>query len=136
MGYRCWSRWVWWCCCPDNGAAATGTGRPACSPVVGSELCTQLLKAVLPRPGAAGPNTLPSGHVTIVAAFVLASVAVARRRRGVAALGALVVAGVAAGTLMIGWHRPAGTVAALGVVTVCWGDPAGRTCPPARCRGR
>jgi membrane-associated phospholipid phosphatase len=89
--------------------------------VVGAEVLTQVVKALLPRPG--GMNTLPSGHVTFVAAVavVVAMAAPAARRRLVAVTGAVVVLLAALGTWVIGWHRPSDVVAAVGVVAVCWG---------------
>ena len=90
--------------------------------VAGSELIAQGLKLLLPRTGG-GTNTLPSGHLTMIAAFVLVLVlmAVARRRRILVVLGALAVTGSAAGTWVIGWHRPSDSLAACGVVALCWG---------------
>ena len=101
----------------DQRQAAT-----ALALVAGSELIAQGLKLLLPRTGG-GTNTLPSGHLTMIAAFVLVLVltAVARRRRILVVLGALAVAGSAAGTWVIGWHRPSDSLAACGVVALCWG---------------
>lgn len=87
--------------------------------VVGSEMLAQAMKVALPRPGG-GTNTLPSGHVTMIAAFMVVLAATVGWRRGATVLGALVVAGSALGTMIIGWHHPSDTVAACGVVALCW----------------
>jgi hypothetical protein len=57
----------------------------------------------------------------MIAAFVLALAIAHRRHPIIAVLGALVVVGSAAGTWVIGWHRPSDSVAACGVVALCWG---------------
>jgi hypothetical protein len=88
--------------------------------VVASELVAQGVKVLLPRAGG-GTNTLPSGHLTMIAAFVLVLVTAGRWRRICVVLGVLVVAGSAAGTWVIGWHRPSDSLAACGVVALCWG---------------
>lgn len=88
--------------------------------VVGSELVAQGLKMLLPRVGG-GTNTLPSGHLTMIAAFVLVLATAGRWRRITVGLGVVVVTASAAGTWVIGWHRPSDTVAACGVVALCWG---------------
>lgn len=88
--------------------------------VVGSELVAQGLKLLLPRLGG-GTNTLPSGHMTMIAASVLVLAIVGQWRRIRITLGVLVVVGSAVGTWVIGWHRPSDTLAACGVVALCWG---------------
>ena len=87
--------------------------------VTGSELLAQALKVSLPRPGG-GTNTLPSGHVTMIAALMVAIAAVGGWRGVTIMLGTFVVAVAALGTMIIGWHRPSDIVAACGVVAVCW----------------
>lgn len=99
----------------DRSGAAGALGL-----VVGSELVAQAMKLLLPRVGG-GTNTLPSGHLTMIAAFVLLLVTARRWRRVDVALGVLVVVGSAVGTWVISWHRPSDTVAACGVVALCWG---------------
>jgi hypothetical protein len=104
-------------------SARLGDGLQAVTAValiVGSELVAQGLKLLLPRVGG-GTNTLPSGHLTMIAAFVLVLATESRWRRISVALAVLVVAGSAAGTWVIGWHRPSDSVAACGVVALCWG---------------
>ncbi|WP_018334310.1 hypothetical protein [Actinomycetospora chiangmaiensis] len=88
--------------------------------VVVPELITQLLKLALPRPGG-GVNTLPSGHVTAIAAFVVVLVASARRPARAAALGAVAVGASALAVMIVSWHRPSDIVAAGGVVAACFG---------------
>lgn len=89
--------------------------------VAGAEALTELVKLVLPRPG--GENTLPSGHVTLVAAVAVAAVLAAapQHRHLVGWFGSATVALVAVATWVTGWHRPSDVAAALGVVAVCWG---------------
>ena len=91
--------------------------------VLGAQLVTQLLKAGLVRPDAAEDNSLPSGHVTLVASLGLALVLVVPRLlRPVAALAAVAVTGVAGvATMVAGWHRPSDVVAAVGVVVATAG---------------
>jgi membrane-associated phospholipid phosphatase len=91
--------------------------------VLGAQLITQVLKAGLVRPDSTDVNSLPSGHVTLVASLGVALVLVAPRLLApVAVLAALAVtalAGVA--TMLAGWHRPSDVVAALGVVAATTG---------------
>jgi len=91
--------------------------------VLGAELVTQVLKAGLVRPDAAASNSLPSGHVTFVAAMGVALVLVVPRAlRPLAALAAVAATGVAGVTvILVGWHRPSDVVAALGVVAATTG---------------
>lgn len=88
--------------------------------VVVTEVVTQVLKLALPRPGG-GTNTLPSGHVTLVAAFVVVAVVHAGRSGWAAVLGVLAVGASAVAVMIVGWHRPSDVVAACGVVAVCAG---------------
>jgi membrane-associated phospholipid phosphatase len=91
--------------------------------VLGAQVVTQLLKAGLARPDSADVNSLPSGHVTLVASLGVALVLVVPRLlRPLAATTALVVTatgGVA--TMVAGWHRPSDVLAALGVVMAVTG---------------
>lgn len=93
--------------------------------IVGANVTTQLLKAVINRPElgvdverAAAGNSLPSGHTTIAASVAVALMLVlpSGLRQVGAVVGALFasVAGVA--TLSAGWHRPSDAVAAVLVV--------------------
>lgn len=91
--------------------------------IAGSNVTTQLLKhSLLDRPdlGLGTLNSLPSGHTTVVASAVGASLLVAPRAwRPVVALGggfATTVTG--ASTIVAGWHRPSDVVAALAVALV------------------
>ncbi|PVZ07758.1 phosphatase PAP2 family protein [Actinomycetospora cinnamomea] len=101
-----------------GGRAVTVVGL-----VLGSQLVTQALKAGLVRPESAEGNSLPSGHVTLVASLGLALVLVVPRAlRPVAALAAVGVTGLAGvATMVAGWHRPSDVVAALGVVAATAG---------------
>jgi membrane-associated phospholipid phosphatase len=91
--------------------------------VAGAQLVTQVLKAGLVRPDAAEDNSLPSGHVTLVASLGLALVLVVPRvLRPPAALAAVAVTGLAGvATMVAGWHRPSDVVASLGVVAATAG---------------
>ena len=91
--------------------------------VLGAQLVTQLLKAGLVRPDSAEANSLPSGHVTLVASLGLAFVLVVPRLlRPPAALAAVAATGVAGvATVVAGWHRPSDVVAAVGVVVATAG---------------
>jgi membrane-associated phospholipid phosphatase len=75
------------------------------------------------RPDSADANSLPSGHVTLVASLGVALVLVAPRLLApfavLAALAVTALAGVA--TMLAGWHRPSDVVAALGVVAATTG---------------
>lgn len=79
---------------------------------------TQLLKVVLSRPqmgvGYALENSLPSGHVTVVATLVAALLVVLPRRAvpTVAVLGFLVSSAVGLAVISLGWHRPTDVIAA------------------------
>lgn len=91
--------------------------------VLGAQLVTQVLKAGLVRPDSLEGNSLPSGHVTLVASLGLALVLVVPRAlRPLAALVAVVVTGTAGvATMVAGWHRPSDVLAALGVVIATGG---------------
>lgn len=87
----------------------------------GSNMTTQALKhGLLDRPdlGYGVHNSLPSGHVTVVAAATAALLIVvpASIRASVAGLGTFAVALTGLSTIVAGWHRPADVVAALLVV--------------------
>ncbi len=93
--------------------------------VIGANVTTQLLKAVIERPDvgvdvarAAAGNSLPSGHTTVAASVAVALVFVLppalRGLAGLVGAGYAALAGVA--TLSAGWHRPSDAVAALLVV--------------------
>lgn len=107
-------------------ALARGRGGRAVAVValvLGAQLVTQVLKAGLVRPDSAEGNSLPSGHVTLVASLGLALVLVVPRLlRPLAALAAVAVTGLAGvATIVAGWHRPSDVVAALGVVVATAG---------------
>lgn len=87
----------------------------------GSNMTTQALKhGLLDRPdlGYGVHNSLPSGHVTVVAAAVAALLIVVPSgiRASVAGIGTFAVALTGLSTIVAGWHRPADVVAALLVV--------------------
>ncbi|WP_369370875.1 phosphatase PAP2 family protein [Promicromonospora sp. Populi] len=96
--------------------------------MLGSNLTTQVVKdGVLYRTGLLGEwnrdiNTLPSGHVTVVAAAWAALLLVTPRGRQpvVALVGAVVTCAMALATVADRWHRPSDVVAAVLVVLV-WG---------------
>jgi membrane-associated phospholipid phosphatase len=86
--------------------------------VAGANATTQILKrVVIERPDyvSYGSNSLPSGHVTLVASVVLAAMIVLPvvLRPIVALVGAGWVAAVVVSTVVSGWHRPSDTLAAL-----------------------
>ncbi len=91
--------------------------------IVGANVTTQLLKEVLLERSALdviAPNSLPSGHTTVVASAVGALLLVTPRalRLLLGVAGAFVVAITGASTIVAGWHRPADIVAALAVSLV------------------
>lgn len=95
--------------------------------IVGSNLTTQVIKdGVFHRTGLVGEwnrdiNTLPSGHVTVVAAaWAALLLVVPRSRRPVTALaGAAVTCAMSLATVADRWHRPSDVVAAV-LVVVAW----------------
>lgn len=91
----------------------------------GANVTTQVLKhGVLDRPdlGLGVHNSLPSGHVTVVAASVAALLLVVppALRASVAGLGTFAIALTGLSTIVAGWHRPADVIAAL-LVVLAWG---------------
>lgn len=91
--------------------------------VLGSGLVTQVLKVVLVRPDSTDVNSLPSGHVTLVASLGVALVLVVPRvvRPLAGALAGTLTVAAGAATMVAGWHRPSDVVAAVGVVAVTTG---------------
>lgn len=92
--------------------------------IAGSNVTTQLLKhVVLDRPdlGNGVHNSLPSGHVTVVAAAVatLLIVIPPAVRVAIGGIGAFAIALTGLSTVIAGWHRPGDVVAAL-LVTLVW----------------
>lgn len=88
--------------------------------IAGANVTTQLLKEVVLERSALeviAPNSLPSGHTTVVASAVGALVLVVpwALRPPVVVAGALAVTVTGASTVVAGWHRPADIVAALAV---------------------
>ena len=104
------------------GAAAMATVV-----IIGSNLTTQVIKdGVFFRTGLVGEwnrdvNTLPSGHVTVLAAASAALLFVAPRRwRPLTALaGAVATCAMGLATVADRWHRPSDVVAAV-LVVVAW----------------
>ncbi len=84
--------------------------------VLGAQGLTELLKTTLTRPG--GDNSLPSGHVTLVASLVVALLMVLPPllRVPVVLLGVPGVALAGLATMLVGWHRPSDVIAAVAVV--------------------
>lgn len=103
-------------------------------------LASQLLKQqFLERPvfiGLDTPNTFPSGHMTVFAALVAASVwaVPATWRSIVGLLGALLLSVVGWQLLAYGWHRPSDVLGALALVTFGFALIAFLT--PSRVTGR
>lgn len=95
--------------------------------ILGSNLTTQVIKdGVFHRTGLVGEwnrdiNTLPSGHVTVVAAaWAALLLVVPRSRRPATALaGAVVTCAMSLATVADRWHRPSDVVAAV-LVVVAW----------------
>ncbi|GAA4842150.1 hypothetical protein GCM10023201_35460 [Actinomycetospora corticicola] len=87
-----------------------------------SQAITQGLKAVLPREGGA-ENSLPSGHVTVISALVIATLLVlpAALRYVAGAVGLVVIAGASVAVIAAGWHRPGDVLAAYGVIAAVGG---------------
>jgi len=91
--------------------------------IAGSNVTTQLLKhSVLDRAdvGLGTLNSLPSGHTTVVASAVGASLLVAPRvwKPLIALAGGFATTLTGASTIVAGWHRPSDVVAALAVCLV------------------
>ncbi len=94
--------------------------------VVGSNLTSQVLKRLLPRPDLglsettpATLNSLPSGHTTVAFSIVVALVIVSpiALRPLAAVAGTVYASATALATLTAGWHRPSDSLAAFFVVT-------------------
>lgn len=115
-----------------------GAAGMAAVVILGSNLTTQVIKdGVFYRTGLVGEwnhdiNTLPSGHVTVVAAAWAALLFVAPRRwRPPTALaGAAATCAIGLATVADRWHRPSDVVAAV-LVVVAWAALV-RTLAPAR----
>ena len=93
--------------------------------VGGANITAQILKhQILDRPNTIDllPNSLPSGHTTLVVTLALGAIAVSPRGfRYSAVFGASVLATLTgASTVVAGWHRPADIFAAL-VIGFFWG---------------
>ncbi|GAA3783340.1 hypothetical protein GCM10022241_05680 [Micrococcus endophyticus] len=103
-------------------------GMLALAALIGANLTTQLLKAVLPRPEHAagvpfsGGNSLPSGHMTLAAGAAVAALLLvpARWRPVTAVLGTAVSALTGAVAYTEAWHRPS-DMAAAALVAAGWG---------------
>ena len=92
--------------------------------IVGANVTTQLLKRVLlerAELSVIAPNSLPSGHTTVVAACMGALCLVSPRvlRALVVPLGAFATTLTGASTVVAGWHRPSDVVAAV-LVSLAW----------------
>jgi len=101
-----------------RGRIALAVGAAAV--IAGANMTTQALKhTLLDRPdfGLGTLNSLPSGHTTVVASAVGASLLVAPRlwKPVVALAGGFATTLTGASTIVAGWHRPADVVAALAV---------------------
>jgi membrane-associated phospholipid phosphatase len=133
-------------------AIALLRGRPrsalaAVLVVVGANVTTQLLKALLAHPrvklAISGdplePNTFPSGHTTAAAAVAVAYAFVlpAALRNLTLTLGAAFALAMGASVVVIGWHYPSDVLGAY-LVVACWGFAvlaAMRATAPRRPRG-
>ncbi len=99
-------------------------GAAAVTVLLGANLTTQILKeSVLDRPdfGLLTLNSLPSGHTTVVASAVGATLLVVpgALRPLVALAGGFAATLTGASTIVAGWHRPADVFAAL-AVSLIW----------------
>ncbi len=89
--------------------------------LVGANVTTQVLKAILPRPDLdatlALSNSLPSGHTTVAASVAATALLIAPQRwRGPVAIGgALYAIATGLATMAIEWHRASDVVAAFAV---------------------
>lgn len=89
-----------------------------------ANLATQGIKMLVERPdfgvGLTLQNSLPSGHVTVVASLgvVLIALVPIRLRSWMALLAALATAVVSVAVVAMGWHRPSDVLASLAIVTV------------------
>ena len=88
--------------------------------IAGANITTQLLKEVVlerSQLDVIAPNSLPSGHTTVVVGAVGAMLLVSPRavRPLVVVAGAFAMMLTGASTVVAGWHRPADIVAALAV---------------------
>jgi membrane-associated phospholipid phosphatase len=103
----------WW----DAGAALVAVG--------GANITTQVLKDyVFERPdmlALGAPNSLPSGHTTVVASVVLGLALIAPRalRMPTVVAGLLLTLLVGAATIVAGWHRVSDVAAAV-LVSAAW----------------
>lgn len=102
-------------------AAAVG----AITVVAAANVTTQALKDQLfvrPDFGNLTINSLPSGHMTVVASVTLAALLIApmAARAFVSILGSFAVTLTGASTIVAGWHRPSDVFAAL-AVSLAWG---------------
>jgi hypothetical protein len=92
--------------------------------VVGANVTTQLIKAVLDRSdfGYLTVASYPSGHATVVVSLVLAALLVVpvQARTTVTLVGSAAITVTAAATLVASWHRPADIVGAM-LVCLAWG---------------
>jgi membrane-associated phospholipid phosphatase len=88
--------------------------------VLGANLTTQYLKAVLGRPGPE-PGSYPSGHVTVAMSLALALVLVAppALRAAAALVGGAYAVGVGVAVVALDWHRPSDVVGAY-LVGAAW----------------
>ncbi|MCW2831334.1 MAG: hypothetical protein JWP31_2026 [Aeromicrobium sp.] len=108
-------------------ALLRGRARLAVGAVVviaGANLTTQVLKHVLldrPDYGLGTLNSLPSGHTTVVASAVGATMLVApvALRVVVGLVGGFAVTLTGTSTIVAGWHRPSDVVVAL-AVSLAW----------------
>lgn len=107
-----------------------GRAVAAATIVLGSQLLTQALKTGLPAVYGEG-NSLPSGHVTVVAAAVVAlAVLVPRSARVLRVLAVPVVGASGLATMIVGWHRPSDVLAAVAVIVTVGGLTAAAAALP------
>lgn len=92
--------------------------------VVGANLTTQFLKRfVFDRPDFIDhlPNSLPSGHTTVIASLVIAALVVTPRtlQYPTVLAASFLATWTGAATVVAGWHRPSDVLAAL-IVCLIW----------------
>jgi membrane-associated phospholipid phosphatase len=121
-------------CLVAAGALAlrgTTAATTAAATVVGTLLGSEVLKHLLVRPSWVDDtgNSLPSGHVSAVAAIAVAAyVAVPVAARHLAAfLGLGAVLTTATATMALGWHRPSDAVASILLAVGVYAVAAGLT---------
>jgi membrane-associated phospholipid phosphatase len=117
-------------CCIALLRGRPGGALAAVLVVVGANVTTQLLKALLAHPRvklAIGgdpfePNTFPSGHTTAAASIAVAYLFAvpAALRKLTLTVGAVFTLAVGSSVVVIGWHYPSDVFGGI-LVAACWG---------------